>query len=225
MCGRYDLHTPLPWVAEAYFGATRPVDRRPSRYNIAPGTSINTVRQHDEQIEFALMKWGFRPSWAGEDAPRPINARAEKVATSRFFSHAFLHKRCLVPANGWFEWRATENGKQPYYITNPSHGEREVLFFAGIYSGSVETGFSVAILTEPAAPNLRHIHNRQPVVLDTESRYDWVNPEIAEREEIRRVARRLDPERLNSWAVTARMNRPDYDDPSIIEPVGGEAEA
>ena len=83
----------------------------------------------------------------------------------------------------------------------------------------------MAILTEPAAPNLRHIHDRQPVVLDPESRYDWMNPELVERAEIKRVTRRLDPERLESWPVTARMNRPDYDDPSIIESVGGEAEA
>lgn len=225
MCGRFDLHTPMPWVAEAYFGVTRPLERVAGRYNIAPGTLISTVRQGDEQTEFAFMKWGFRPSWAGEDAPRPMNARAEKVATSRFFSHAFQHKRCLIPADGWFEWLATESGKQPYYITDPSLGSREVLFFAGIFSGSVEAGFSVAILTEPAAPNLRHIHNRQPVVLDPESRYDWMNPELVERGEIKRVTRRLDPERLESWPVTARMNKPEYDDPSIIESVGGEAEA
>ena len=225
MCGRFDLHTPMPWVAEACFGVTRPLERVAGRYNIAPGTLISTVRQGDEQIEFALMKWGFRPSWAGEDAPRPINARAENVATSRFFSHAFQHKRCLIPADGWFEWLATESGKQPYYITDPSLGASEVLFFAGLFSGSVETGFSVAILTEPAAPNLRPIHDRQPVVLNPESRYDWMNPELVERAQIKRVTRRLDPERLQSWPVTARMNRPDYDDPSIIESVAGQVEA
>lgn len=222
MCGRFDLHTPMPWVAEAYFGVTRPVERVADRYNIAPGTPISTVRQGHEQIEFGRMQWGFRPSWAGEDAPRPINARAEKVATSRFFSHAFLHKRCLIPADGWFEWLTANSGKQPYYITDPSQSDKEVFFFAGIYSGSVETGFSVAILTEPAAPNLRHIHDRQPVVLDPESRYDWLNPELAEREEIKRVTRRLDPDRLDSWPVTTRMNKPTNDDAAILEPLSDE---
>ncbi|MEQ6885952.1 SOS response-associated peptidase family protein [Salicola sp. Rm-C-2C1-2] len=83
----------------------------------------------------------------------------------------------------------------------------------------------MAILTEPAAPKLRPIHDRQPVVLDPESRYDWMNPELVERAEIKRVTRRLDPDRLASWPVTARMNRPDYNDLSIIEPIGGGAEA
>ena len=219
MCGRFDRHTPLAWVAEDYFGVKRPIESETIRYNIAPGTAISAVRRSDDDFDFNLMRWGFRPSWAGEDAPRPINAGAEKVATSRFFSHAFLHKRCLVPADGWFEWMTTEQGKQPYYITAPTLGDREVLFFAGIYSGSAETGFSVAILTEPAAPNLRHIHDRQPVVLDPECRWDWLSPEITERDRIREVTQRLDPQHLACWPVTSRMNKPDFDDPSIIEPI------
>lgn len=217
MCGRFDHHTPLGLVAEDYFGVTRPVERQEPRYNIAPDSMIRTIRQSGEHIDFNLMRWGFRPSWAGDDAPRPINARAEKVATSRFFSHAFLHKRCLIPADGWFEWMATGEGKQPYYITDPTLGDREVLFFAGIYSGSIENGFSVAILTEPAAPNLGHIHDRQPVVVDPESRFDWLSPAITEREQIKQRTQRLNPECLQSWPVSARMNRPGYDDPSIID--------
>ena len=158
MCGRFDCHTPLAWVAEDYFGVTRPIESQAARYNIALGTAISTVRRSGDDSDLNLMRWGFRPSWTGEDAPKPINARSEKVLTSRFFGHAFLHKRCLIPADGWFEWMATEQGKQPYYITDPTLGDREVLFFAGIYSGSIETRFSVAIVTEPAAPNLRRIY-------------------------------------------------------------------
>lgn len=219
MCGRFDRHTPLAWVAEDYFGFTRPIESQTARYNIAPGTAISAVRRSGDDIDFNSMRWGFRPSWAGDDAPRPINARAEKVATSRFFSHAFLHKRCLIPADGWFEWIATEQGKQPYYITDPTLGDREVLFFAGIYSGSIETEFSVSILTEPAAPNLHHIHARQPVVLDPGCRYDWLDSGITERDQIKQVTRRLNPKQFTSWPVTPTMNRPDHDDPFIIQPI------
>lgn len=219
MCGRFDRHTPLAWVAQDYFGVKRPIENQTARYNIAPGTAISAVRRSGDDIDFSLMRWGFRPSWAGEDAPRPINARAEKVATGRFFSHAFQHKRCLIPADGWFEWMTTEQGKQPYYITDPTLGDREVLFFAGIYSGSIESGFSMAIVTEPAAPNLQPIHSRQPVVLDPGCRYEWLDSGVTDRDQIKKVTRRLNPDRLISWPVTPAMNRPEHDDPSIIQPI------
>ena len=127
MCGRFDCHTPLTWVAEDYFGVTRPIKSQAARYNIAPGKAISTVRRSGDDIDLNLMRWGFRPSWAVEDAPRPINARAEKVANSRFFSHAFQHKRCLVlvPANGLFEWMATEQGKQPNLLHRRSQTGRQ----------------------------------------------------------------------------------------------------
>ena len=219
MCGRFDLHTPRALIAETWFGITRSVGDVWSRYNTPPGVGITSIRQSDHGVQFDLAMWEFRPSWAGDDAPRPINARAETVATSKYFSHAFAHKRCLVPANGWFEWGPGQNGKQPYYITDPTQKHGDVLFFAGIYSGQVDTGYSVAILTEPAAPNLRHMHDRQPIVLDPECRYDWINPEITGRDQIREISKRLDPERLDSWPVTLKMNKPDYDGPSTIEPI------
>ena len=220
MCGRYDLHTPRSVIAKTWFQLNRsnPGHHRP-RYNIPPATSIEFIREEDNRIEFAEALWGFRPNWAGDDAPRPINARSETVATSRYFAHSFQKQRCLIPANGWFEWLATDHGKQPYYITNPNHTDQDVLFFAGIFTGDRENGFSVAILTEPAAPNLRHIHDRQPVVLDPRCRYGWLKRFIMEREKIKRLARRLDPALLTAWPVTPAMNRPTYDDPSIIDPV------
>ena len=94
-----------------------------------------------------------------------------------------------------------------------------MLFFAGIWEGSVETGFCTAILTEPAATNLQHIHSRQPVVLDPGCRYEWLDTGITERDQIKQVTRRLNPELLTSWAVTPAMNRPDYDEAFIIEPI------
>ncbi|WP_077529480.1 SOS response-associated peptidase [Vreelandella utahensis] len=220
MCGRFDLHTPRGLIAETWFGLTKPVGEVHARYNTAPGQSITIISLKDDQVRFSFAHWGYKPAWAGEEAPKPINARAETVANSKYFTHAFHHRRCLIPADGWFEWMATDQGKQPYYITDPSNGRRDVLFFAGIYTGDIEPGMSAAILTEPAAPNLRHIHDRQPVVLDPECRWDWLNPEITERDQVRQVAKRLDPSRLNSWRVSPRMNKPDYNDPSIIEPMG-----
>jgi len=100
MCGRFDRHTPLAWVAEDYFGVQRPIESQTARYNIAPGTAISTLYSSDGDINFNLTRWGFRPSWAGEDSPRHINTQAERVATSRFFSHAFLHNVSSQPTGG-----------------------------------------------------------------------------------------------------------------------------
>lgn len=219
MCGRFDLHTPRSWIAEHWFGTTHPVGDSVARYNTPPGTAITMIRECDGVIAFEFARWGYRPPWAGDDAPRPINAKAETVATSRYFRTAFQHQRCLIPANGWFEWKQGPNGKQPYYITQVDAGPRDVIFFAGIYSGSIETEFSVAILTEPAALNLQHIHARQPVVLDPGCRYDWLDLGITEREQIKQVTRRLNSKQFTSWPVTPTMNRPDHDDPSIIQPI------
>lgn len=219
MCGRYDLHTPLPVIAQRWFGITDAVSEPPPRYNIPPGTTITMVRDWDGDIQFDLAHWGYRPRWAGDDAPRPINAKAETVASSRYFRHAFQRQRCLIPANGWFEWTQGQTGKQPHYITQLNTQADDVLFFAGIWEGSIEDGFCTAILTEPAAQNLNHIHSRQPVVLDPECRYDWLSSTITDRDEIKKAARRLDPEKLTSWLVTPAMNRPDHDLPDVIEPL------
>lgn len=219
MCGRFDLHTPRPWIAEHWFGITHPVGNSLGRYNTPPGIAITMIRECDGVIAFEFAHWGYRPPWAGDDAPRPINAKAETVATSRYFRSAFQRQRCLIPANGWFEWKQGPNGKQPYYITQVDAGPSDVIFFAGIWEGSTEKGFCTAILTEPAAPNLQHIHSRQPVVLDPECRYKWLSSAVTEREQIKQVTHRLDPQRLTDWPVTPAMNRPDQDDPSIIEPI------
>jgi len=187
MCGRFDLHTPMPVIAERWFGITDAVDESPPRYNIPPGTNIAMLRNREGDVGFDFAHWGYRPRWAGGDAPRPINAKSETVATSRYFRRAFQHQRCLIPANGWFEWTQGPTGKLPHYITQQGAGTDDILFFAGIWEGSIEAGFCTAILTEPAAPNLNHIHSRQPVVLDPECRYDWLNSGLTERDKIKKT--------------------------------------
>lgn len=219
MCGRFDLHTPRSWIAEHWFGLTAPVGESVARYNTPPGIPITIIREREGEVAFEFAHWGYRPPWAGSDAPRPINAKAETVATSGYFRGAFQHKRCLIPANGWFEWKSGSSGKQPYYITQAGAGPRDVLFFAGIWEESADYGLCTAILTEPAAPNLAFIHSRQPVVLDPQCRYDWLSQAITQRDEIKGIAQRLDPETLTSWPVTPTMNRPDHDEATIIEPV------
>jgi putative SOS response-associated peptidase YedK len=151
-----------------------------------------------------------------------INLRAEKAATSPYFRSAFAHRRCLIPANGWYEWRKTESGKQPYYITLKNPDKDEVVFLAALWEPTGEGDDTCcAILTEPVSPTFAFIHDRQPVVLDPERRWQWLDPELSDRDTIRKVARRLDPDRLTAYPVSSRVNRPSNDDASLIEEVEG----
>ncbi|AGA34815.1 protein of unknown function DUF159 [Thioalkalivibrio nitratireducens DSM 14787] len=221
MCGRFALHTPRSRIAARYFDLQLPVGDGHARYNVTPGTQITAVLATAEApVSFALAHWGFRPPWAKESAPTPINIRAEKAATSPYSRSAFAHRRCLVPANGWYEWRRTESGKQPYYITLKDPKRDEVVFFAGLWEPAEKgTDICCAILTEPVSPSFAFIHDRQPVVLDPGCRWQWLDPGLSDRKTLRNVARRQDPERLVAYPVSTRVNRPANDDPALLEPV------
>ena len=220
MCGRYDLHEPAPRIAEV-LGAQLLLDGWEAHYNIPPGQTIPIARidGSDSRRERVLAPawWGFRPAWADADAPAPINARAEKAASSPYFREAFAHHRCLVPANGWYEWQQTGSGKQPHYFT---HVEGELLMFAGLWTPG-EGGSRCAILTEPARGLVKPIHTRMPVVLEPLSWAAWLSPELTERDTIREATSHLAPETLTQWPVSPRVNRPDADDAGLLEPLNG----
>ncbi|MDX1588304.1 MAG: SOS response-associated peptidase [Oleiphilaceae bacterium] len=217
MCGRFDFHASPDRVAQRYFGLERAgIDNPGPHYNVPPGVSITVIHgQAREPVAFSRLHWGYQPFGAGDGAPTPINARAEKVAQSPFFREAFAHRRCLVPVNGWFEWQKTGSGKQPFYITCPEHSGDEVLFLAAIMDDRPAPG--IAILTEPAAGHLEGIHPRQPVVLGTECLPRWLDRAVTERQAIRRVAERFDSARLDCWPVSSAVNRPGNDGAELIQ--------
>lgn len=220
MCGRFALYTPRSHIATRYFDWQMPVSDLAPRYNVTPGTQITCVVATDEDpVSIELCHWGFRPSWAQPNAPTPINIRAEKAATSPYFRSAFAHRRCLVPANGWFEWQRTESDKQPYFITLRDSDRDEVLFFAALWEpGDEGTERRCAIITEPACAAFTFIHDRQPVVLSPDCLWQWLDPGITDRETVRKIARRLDPNCLVAYPVSTRVNRPANDDPGLLEP-------
>ncbi len=226
MCGRFALATSPARIARRLLGATAGTEADTPRYNIAPGTPIAILRARPEAPGAARLdtaRWGFRPHWAGEDAPRPINARAEKAATAPYFSDAFAHRRCLVPASGWYEWQQQGQAKQPYYITLADPAAEEALLLAGLWDRDGPSGEPCcAILTEPAGDGLERIHPRRPVALDPACRWAWLDPQRTGREAVRRAARRLEPGRLTWWPVSARVNRPEHDDAQLLERQPGE---
>lgn len=219
MCGRFTYYTPPNILAQRYFPEGLEVygQFEPS-YNITPGVGIPMIRSSLNGTQMlAHSHWGFRPAWAGEKAPAPINARAETVATSNYFREAFGHHRCLIPANGWFEWVPTINGKEPHYMTAIDPEHTPVLFFAGIWTPveSDETT-ACAIITEPASDSLKHIHDRQPVVLDPACLKDWLDPSLHNSADIRSVTKRLPMELLEEFPVATRVNSPRNNTPDLI---------
>lgn len=117
MCGRFALYSPYPKLSKALRLSLKPGELTP-RYNVAPGTWITAVRHLSDDAPLVMDEvwWGYRPHWAKEKAPEPINATVEKVATSNYFRGAFAHHRCLVPADGWYEWLPVDGRKQPHFL-------------------------------------------------------------------------------------------------------------
>jgi len=220
MCGRYDLSRSAEEVLRTFRAVARA--QWPRRYNVAPGQDIAFVHRDDAGARVLdLARWGFRPSFAEgrEDAPAPINARAEKVAESGYFRDAFARRRAIVPADGWFEWRAEQGGKRPYRF---HHRDDELLGLAAIWTpaGDVPSGRRLAILTEPARGIAGAVHPRMPVVLAPGCWDAWLDPALQERTAIRSAVQALPAETLLAHPVSRRVGNPRHDDPALVEPEG-----
>ncbi|MGM0703895.1 MAG: SOS response-associated peptidase [Pseudomonadota bacterium] len=220
MCGRFSLYSDFPRLAQSL---RLPLDQTgldlEPRYNVAPGTWIAAVRHPDEESPLVMDRvwWGYHPHWATGQAPEPINAKSEGVATSRYFRGAFARHRCLVPADGWYEWLPVDGRKQPHYLTRR---DREPLWLAGIWAERPDGSPGCAILTEPARGAAAEIHERMPLAVDDDSHEPWLDPHLTERETLRNVVHHLDAELLTHWPVSTRVNRPISDDASLVEPAG-----
>ncbi|MFP4561593.1 MAG: SOS response-associated peptidase [Thiohalorhabdus sp.] len=229
MCGRYGLFTPQEDLAELLRARIR--DRAwEGSYNLAP-TQRGLVCREDEPGERELvgLEWGLIPFWAkdpGETRSRYslINARAESVGEKPAFRAAFRRRRCLVPADGFYEWQAAEGGpKRPYWIRLKSG---EPMTFAGLWErwegeveGQQEVVESYTIIV--GAPNelLGRIHNRMPVVLGPGDRDLWLDPGVREADALQGLLRPYPAEEMEAHPVSRRVNNPRNDGPDLVEEV------
>ena len=206
MCGRFALFTPLDQLAKMV-GATVPEQKVKPRYNVAPGTWIAAVYQTSENEAPIIgeMWWGYRPRWAQSTGNQPINARVETVATNAYFKSAFSKHRCLIPADGWYEWIKGSKPKQPHYICRK---DREPLFFAGIFAERDDGSLGCAIVTEPGRGSAAEVHDRMPLILDDDSLKHWLAPDITDRETIKQMVRHIDASLIEHWPVSTKVNKP-----------------
>jgi len=217
VCGRYTLAASEEALLEAFDGAELTFEHEP-RYNIAPGQRAPVVAQDGGGRRIGLLTWGFVP--AGEDGRRGyINARAESVAVKRSFREAFARRRCLIPADGFYEW-VRENGRKMPYWFYPDPGE--VVSFAGIWTSGrrpdTESLHTFAIITTDANEEVRPVHDRMPAVIARSDRDRWLDRST----DVAGALRLLDPAPPGTFSarrVSTRVNRADQDDARLIEPV------
>ena len=170
MCGRYTLAAPAGPLVETFEVGPLTFDLVP-RFNIAPGQDAPVVAEDRRGRRLGLLRWGLVPGWVDDPGSGFINARAESVSTKPSFREAFRRRRCLVPADGFYEWRRDETGKQPFWI-HPAAGG--VIAFAGLWERWSRPGeeprHTFAIITTRASADVAWVHDRMPVVVTPEHR-------------------------------------------------------
>jgi putative SOS response-associated peptidase YedK len=221
MCGRFSLATPAQQVAE-HFGLTE-VPALSPRYNIAPTQSIAVIRRADrcEAPSLEFRRWGLIPSWAKDPGigSRMINARVETAAEKPAFRAAFRRRRCLVPADGFYEWKPHPKRRRPHHVRLAAG---ELFALAGLFerwkSPEGESINSCTLLTTAANPVLIALHDRMPIIVDPEQYGRWLDPDLQDPDSILSLTRSSISERLIFHPVDFRVNNPRTDDPVCIEP-------
>jgi putative SOS response-associated peptidase YedK len=220
MCGRFSLHQIAARLAEVF---DVPEPNWTPRYNIAPTQPVLavglTVGQHggDSARAARLLRWGLIPSWAKEETigSKLINARSETVAEKPSFRSAFKQRRCLILADGFYEWKRMPSKKQPYYFQRT---DQEPFAFAGLWEHWHREGLTIdscTILTTEANALLQPIHDRMPVILSPEDYDRWLDPGTPP-VELQTLLRPADPDAMQTYPVSPLVNRPSYDSADCI---------
>lgn len=219
MCGRFTLRTPMTRIAKI-FGLDETTDIEP-RYNVAPTQQVVAIRLDPaaENRELALLRWGLIPRWADDPSigNRMINARAETVAGKPSFRQAFKKRRCLVVADGFFEWKKIGGKKQPYYI----HLKDDQPFgFAGLWERWNREGEEIqscTIITTEPNELMKPIHNRMPVIVQSTDYDRWLDPDFEDGKALQQVLRRYPAELMEAYPVSTLVNNPRNEAPGCIE--------
>jgi putative SOS response-associated peptidase YedK len=222
MCGRFTLTVSSEVLAE-HFGLEAVPPLEP-RFNIAPTQAVAVVwvRPARQRRELAILQWGLIPSWAEDPTigSRLINARAETVSEKPAFRVAFKYRRCLMLADGFYEWKGKGKYRQPYYFRLK---DGRPFAFAGLWEhwmgadgSDIET---CALITTEANPRVRSIHERMPVILRPEDYDFWLDPKPQDPRRLQELLRPYPAEAMTAYPVTPRVNSPFEDEADFITPL------
>ena len=221
MCGRYAITLPHEAMRKI-FSADTLVQSVP-RYNIAPTQPVIAIWNEEGGRKAKLARWGLVPHWVKDprEFPLLVNARAETMAEKPAFRDAVRHKRCILPASGYYEWKTLPNGKkQPYYITLATD---EPIALAGLYSSWMgpngEEIDTVATITVPAGPDVEHIHDRMPAIMRGSQIDEWLDVRNMRYGEVEAHVVPQPAGTMASHPVSMRVNSAANDGPDLIAPV------
>ncbi|MEM9833862.1 MAG: SOS response-associated peptidase [Bacteroidota bacterium] len=221
MCGRYSIGPEIESLVER-LNIALPPDFAP-HYNAAPSQHLPVVSSQQPD-KISRYQWGMIPFWAKSPGQRLINARAETVNEKSTFKRAFRSQRCLVPASGYYEWKKTPQGKEPYRIVL---SDKSPFVFAGIWQRPSELSTTEAsgsdlpeycIITTATPSSIKNIHDRMPVVLD-EAAWDFWLSDTEDDEGLQDVLRPLKDDQIKAYPVSKRVNNVRNDDKELIEVV------
>ena len=224
MCGRFRLSRRKQIVEEYFDTAISSEEDWSPRYNIAPTQPVAVIRQNPKEPvrKLSLMRWGLIPSWAKDPfaAASMINARSETASTKPAFRDALKSRRCLIPADGFYEWARTGKAKQPYCF---EVNEGELFAFAGLWDRwkdaggkSVET---CSILTTTPNAVTSPVHDRMPVILDPDAYDVWLDPGMRNAAAVSELLKPFDARLMRSYPVSTRINSVINDDEACSAPV------
>lgn len=226
MCGRFLSLSSLDELVAHLRVDEVATDPLPQRYNVAPSMEVYATIDRGGTRRLGRLRWGFLPSWAKSQrgGRQPINARIETVASSRMFARSFAHRRCLVPADGFYEWQEDPGGgpKQPYHLADPAG---DPLVFAGIWTSwrdpddeEAEPVYSTAIVTALARGAIAELHDRMPVILPRTLWDDWAAAEPDDAPHLVDAVAALAAPRLRATPISTRVNAVRNDGPELLTP-------
>ena len=225
MCGRYTI-TSAPEAIRALFHYPEQPNF-PPRYNVAPTQPIPIVRLVEGKRQFALVRWGLLPSWVKDPKTFAllINARGESVADKPAFRAAMKRRRCLIPADGFYEWKAVGGRKAPYFVRLKSGAP---MAFAGLWETwtgpNGEELETAAIVTTEANRTLAPIHSRMPVILAPAAFDLWLNTSDVDAKTAAALIHAAPDNLLEAYEVSSAVNRTANDNPKLVEPIAASAE-
>jgi putative SOS response-associated peptidase YedK len=215
MCGRFAQSQSINNYAKALDPAWIPpaLDLHLT-WNLAPSRPALVFHGSDDGRMVELFKWGLLPSWADPSAQKPINARLDTAATKPYFRKAWKTGRCLIPADGWYEWKDSDQGKIPYFLFR---ADQQPLLMAGLYETNLNAKVtSFAVLTTDADGDLCNVHDRKPVVLSIDAANRWLDSKLPT-DEIAAVAEHSLTAEYFAWhTVSTKVNNPRNDDAGLM---------